>query len=402
MCQLSLLNVGEDLNKLLLATMLQINVTGNRDGTGFLSVREKDIEVWKTEKSADVIGDLGLKIRKKISGNSPVMAHVRSASPGMPVTELNAHPFMGDRFILAHNGRLHRKGAKIQFSSAAEKDAPDIESDSVVFLNALEAYYKTNPGSNFVTAFDSVMKEFVGKFAFLIYDMQTNEHFVVRGNTADLHIADVYTPGTGKTKEPKHIGFIVNTSKRDLLDSLWFASQILQATTGKDIFFSDVTEIEKNSVYKVEGLTLVKLGEVKENAVVYESHTYNQVATGRTQTSPALSQNPVLKYAEAIYRYMVDHFFSYSDIDILLERTTGKPMSEVSESDLEFFVNVWIPRLSASKALRNDIQQIIGEFASIYPFIYTKIPDLQYPWTLNTKDKIKEMLKVLKTIYTRQ
>lgn len=35
-----------------------------------------------------------------------VMAHVRAASPGMPVAESNCHPFQRDRFLFMHNGHV--------------------------------------------------------------------------------------------------------------------------------------------------------------------------------------------------------------------------------------------------------------------------------------------------------
>lgn len=41
------------------------------------------------------------KIRSKC-----VLAHVRAASPGTPVSELNCHPFQYDRFLWMHNGKI--------------------------------------------------------------------------------------------------------------------------------------------------------------------------------------------------------------------------------------------------------------------------------------------------------
>jgi predicted glutamine amidotransferase len=35
-----------------------------------------------------------------------LLAHVRAASPGLPVTELNCHPFVRDRFTFMHNGNV--------------------------------------------------------------------------------------------------------------------------------------------------------------------------------------------------------------------------------------------------------------------------------------------------------
>jgi len=35
-----------------------------------------------------------------------ILAHVRAASVGMPVTELNCHPFQHDRYLFMHNGSV--------------------------------------------------------------------------------------------------------------------------------------------------------------------------------------------------------------------------------------------------------------------------------------------------------
>jgi ergothioneine biosynthesis protein EgtC len=47
------------------------------------------------------LGRLAEKIR-----STCILAHVRAASPGMPVTELNCHPFLYGDFLWMHNGRI--------------------------------------------------------------------------------------------------------------------------------------------------------------------------------------------------------------------------------------------------------------------------------------------------------
>ena len=45
------------------------------------------------------------RLADKIQSTS-ILAHVRAASPGTPVTELNCHPFQHGRFLWMHNGRI--------------------------------------------------------------------------------------------------------------------------------------------------------------------------------------------------------------------------------------------------------------------------------------------------------
>jgi len=48
-----------------------------------------------------------------------IMAHIRAATPGLPVTELNCHPFVHDRHALMHNGAI-MEFAKVRRALLAE------------------------------------------------------------------------------------------------------------------------------------------------------------------------------------------------------------------------------------------------------------------------------------------
>ncbi|MCZ6816277.1 MAG: class II glutamine amidotransferase [Planctomycetota bacterium] len=43
-----------------------------------------------------------------VTRSGSVFAHVRAATPGMPVVETNCHPFSRGRFVFMHNGRIAR------------------------------------------------------------------------------------------------------------------------------------------------------------------------------------------------------------------------------------------------------------------------------------------------------
>jgi glutamine amidotransferase len=47
-----------------------------------------------------------LKEIARVTGTRCLLAHVRAATPGLPVTELNCHPFAAGRLTFMHNGEL--------------------------------------------------------------------------------------------------------------------------------------------------------------------------------------------------------------------------------------------------------------------------------------------------------
>ncbi len=50
--------------------------------------------------------NMNLRTLAGVVASPCVMAHVRAASPGMPVTEVNCHPFSRDNFLFMHNGHV--------------------------------------------------------------------------------------------------------------------------------------------------------------------------------------------------------------------------------------------------------------------------------------------------------
>ncbi len=50
--------------------------------------------------------NLNLLNLARVTRSSCVLAHVRAATPGLPVIQLNCHPFAWRRFVFMHNGRV--------------------------------------------------------------------------------------------------------------------------------------------------------------------------------------------------------------------------------------------------------------------------------------------------------
>jgi predicted glutamine amidotransferase len=85
---------------------------------------------------------------------SCLFAHVRAASPGMIVTEVNVHPFAYDRFMWMHNGAasgFHRIRRRLRDSLKDEfydmiQGTTDSEHAFGVFLNALRTPFGETSG----------------------------------------------------------------------------------------------------------------------------------------------------------------------------------------------------------------------------------------------------------------
>jgi predicted glutamine amidotransferase len=400
MCQLALVNLGDPLlNGIFLSSLLQIDSVGNRDGTGFLYLSEDkkglSCSLWKTKESADSIYDLGMEIRDDITTKYPVLAHVRYASKGIAATENNVHPFEGERFYLAHNGRLYGKDEAVQWTS----DDSGLESDSLIFLKSLEAEAVIHPEAGIVELLNTVMGNYKGKFALLIYDRYNNKHYVIRGSSADLHMAKI---GIWNEDKMEEIGFIVNTKKSSLEDAIMISAQVAQIITGRCIVSDKVQELDKETIYEVSGINLVKIGELKEDTVTYTYTTGNGYTGGygaggayTRYVDRGTASLPIWKLSDRISKFMEDHFLSIPDIDALFYIFLEVSMADAELDDLEKFVTQVIPKISAPKKIRERISKILGENGTIYQHVYGKVKGLEYPWMLNDPKKLDEICKTL-------
>lgn len=403
MCQLTLVNTRNAiLNGLFLTPLLMENSVGNSDGTGFLTVGESNYTLYKVKDAARDLAELGLDIRDSLS-DYPILAHVRAASKGIVVTNENAHPFDGKRFVLAHNGRLYKKDEQVQWDSSRSDDA-SIASDSMVFLEALDAQAKKTPKAPILDVLNKTMAEFKGKFALLIYDKKYDKHYVCRGSTADLCIMRVgEVPVEGGDVTP--IGFIVNTKRTTLEDAAKVACQMAQIATGRRIVLETPKELKKDTVYEVDGIELKELGEMKENAVSftyqgsrtsYGADTKNYKKNGATSSTSANLNVPVWSLASAIQKWMEKHFLGIPDVDAILYLFLGKGMADLELADLETFVKVVIPKISAPKKVREELAKHITSGGQIYSPVYREVPMLQYPWTINGGKEMEALVKYIK------
>jgi len=400
MCQLVLVNTRSKLaNQLILAATLQIDSLQNRDGTGFLCVSKDKVEIWKTAEAADNISNLGLIIGSEISTTYPVIGHVRAASKGIVVTEKNAHPFGLKRFYLAHNGRLYKKDAEVSWSSSNDDTA--LESDSLVFLQAIEKNGNKHPEMSIVELLTLTMSEFKGKFALMLYDSLYDKFYVIRGSLADLHMAKLTKFTKEKPEEGIPFGFIVNTKKMSLADSITISLQAAQIVTGFMIESGPIEELKKETIYEVRGLDLVEIGEIKENPVTYTSQTQSNNSNlgwsrGGTDKFSANTQIPIWGYAETINKFMEKNFLLTQDIDALFYLFFGVGMADASLLDVKRFATQVIQLISARKTTRKRMSAVMDKYAKIWPIYYTTIPGLQYPWMLSDDATITKLINLIR------
>jgi predicted glutamine amidotransferase len=394
MCRLILVNTGSSLlNKIILPTILQLSSQSNQDGTGFLVVDEESTTLYKSKEAADELPDLGLDILEKVVSNRPVLGHVRAASKGIVVTEENAHPFQGERFTLAHNGRLYLKDERVEWSNTAADTG--LASDSQVFLNALEATAKKKKNAPFMELITETMSGFKGKFALLIYDVLEDKYYVIRGSTAELFMAPVMEypveGGNGTV-----LGFVVNTSKNVLADSMQISMQVGQAVAGVRLGMGKIEELTKETVYEVTGATLTKIGELKENTITYAGYQSNvqsgitNYVAGKPEFNAAL---PIWAMSQKISKFAREHFLGINDIDALFYLFLGIGIADSTPSDLDIFCECVIPKISAGKKIRQRLAKILDKYSQIYVNVYSSVPGLSYPWMVSSGAAINDMIK---------
>ena len=394
MCQLILVNLRNPiLNGVFLLPLLEIDATGNQDGTGFLSVTDKDYTLYKTAESPGEIVELGLDIKDNIGKSKyPIMAHVRAASKGIPVTVDNAHPFDGKRFILAHNGRLYKKSEQVVWN-ASDSDTSK-SSDSLEFLEELDKAAEENPKMSMLELLNSTMDKHMGKFALLIYDKFEDVHYICRGSTADLHVCNVSTVSDdGVLVTP--IGYVVNTKKIALKDSAYMGGKLGQLATGLRLKVDDPTELKKDTLYKVDGVNLVELGEVKENSVTYTKPTYHDNFTGNKGAAVNTSLE-IWRLGERLLRFINEHFLSIADLDAIFYVYLGVCLGEAELEDFRRFISKIIPKISARRDIRDKLKSIMDSKGIIYPVVYTKVPGLSFPWMVSDKASISKLIDYLK------
>lgn len=390
MCQLTYCNLQQYyLNASMVYFLSTIGSDRHDDGCGII---KSDNTIWKTKSAANKITNLG-ELFYSLIGDGPVPFHIRSATLGIEVTDENAHPFEGKHYILMHNGTLVPRNGE-------ESKDKKVDSDSLRFLQALDSAKDKNPDGSFEDIFNDAMKNFAGKFAFIIRDRDTKTDYIIRGRTAELFISFVHTDG-------KFDGYVINTSKETILS----ATKQFVGVTG--MFWKEKTTVsepvllEQESIFVAEKENIRRLGKAIEFTPIkpvnhnHENKPNNAGRIGNflpgmglqkaTSSSKAIESAEVIKYAERIHRYLADHSMSVLDLQLLFQVTSAISLLEVTREDASAFIDYLIPKISAETNTRNKVKTLLN--GRNFPLEIYRLYNLEYPWTVNKPAQVIKALE---------
>lgn len=387
MCQLTYSNLHhKQLNKLAVYSLAQVgSAKKHKDGCGFVCSTN---EHWKTETAAHLITNLGEILNVNILDTRPVPFHIRLASWGIKVTKENSHPFLGEHYILMHNGTLLPKDGK----EPADKE---VDSDSLRFLNALDSVKKKNPKKPFVEIFNETMDSFSGKFAFIIRELETKTDYIIRGRTAELWKSFISVDG-------EEIGYVINTDRDTIREAFMFFVNAAQIMIGKKVTYSEPVLLALETIYVAEKEDIKILGKTKETFPVYKNTKVETKTTvqlpaqtvtsgNKSYTTSLLDKKGMLSMANRIHDYLHDHNMSLLDLQLLFQIISTKSVLELVKEDFEIFVEYIIPKSSAPKKVRQRVSNILSG-ADFPSEVYAKY-GLAFPWPVNDSEKVIKALE---------
>ena len=393
MCQLTVI----DINNLLLEKLFShylpmINADkGNRDGFGCV-VGNK---MWKTIAQPTGFTLEHLHLTKDIVKPEPILLHVRSASFGIKVTTENVHPFRFGNLIGMHNGTLYFPDEHPTYVRTSEESR---ESDSKRFFELLNKNYT----GKMVVDLQETMKDITGKFAFLIKEIKTKKIYVVRGKSAQLSYTKILD------EDGSVIGILVNTDKLCLERSINAVGVIYTLLTGRTLTYISPIDVDEESIFELQGYELVKVGELKENPVVYYTPAKQSSALPvRVIGQPIVYANNDRLNPETkrIIIQFIDYFkqtgMYIDDLDILSNAVFGKVFADLDIEDFRLLNAYVMPQIIVSK---NAMKKIVDSFGMIPNRHDIVASGLEFPLGINaipiTLSKLRKYQKEIQAKYS--
>lgn len=403
MCQISVVNLrNSSLNRKLYLIMGSLGSVEHSDGWGFSTSKG---ESWKCNLPMYWTSDSGYALRKFGEENdNPLLGHIRRASPKVPVTKENAHPFKDNNIVFVHNGKLTPKdedkfeieyelpkikdGKQEMDSSGKVKMEKFNKSDSLLFF---EEFIKNfTDEEHFMEALQKTMDEFYGKFAFVFVINET--FYIVRGKSADLHITYMMS---GTEEQAETIGWAINTDKSTLKLATNLLSNLEQLEANPYLDFSSVELLDDETVYKATETGLEIIGKIKENYAPVKSPSTSY--TTRSYAASTTSRKPTKfeSYTQQVVEFMLAYSLSPEDIQLIMLATSGLSFHEVSEAALRQLVEDVIPRLKnlSKKNIRKDLKKALSGF----PLRHFRYENLQFPWMLNSLEEQTALISKLES-----
>ena len=152
----------------------------------------------------------------RVTGSSCILAHVRAATPGFPVTETNCHPFTSGPYAFMHNGdvggfqqvRRALLSSLSDESFAAIKGSTDSEHLFAVFLDCLGELRTLNSGK----ALAEALRQTIKRATSLVREHQITEHSYLNLAVSDGRRATVARFTTDR--EEQALSLFLHTGKR--------------------------------------------------------------------------------------------------------------------------------------------------------------------------------------------
>lgn len=419
MCQLSYIHTKDnELNRLLFLLLGSFGSQVHHDGWGIVNNKG---DAWKCDLPMGLTWNAGDILKDKVHADySPLMGHIRLASPQVPVITDNAHPFRSrnNKLLFMHNGTLKPKIEKdftltYDVEEESDKGVKTIKkvkiSDSLIFFDKFQEIFTED--KSFEDALRETMDLFYGKFALMFYNMDTKIFHIIRGKTADLHIT--YLLESPEDTSPI-IGYAINTSK-DLLEmTTTLLSNICQLQTGKQLYFTKVVLLDAETIYEAGDIDLIKVGEIKENYAPATLFASGATFRGQTNTSfwrgddwgdeteetkKVEKKTSEARYAQVILEFMEDFCLHFKEIQYMLLKGYGISTLESKETIIKQFCEIVIPRYRSlvPKDIRKQMKTLIG--IGTFPSIHYTNPDLnlEFPWMINPPETILKLIKYLQT-----
>jgi predicted glutamine amidotransferase len=412
MCQITVSNLGDSsLNKKAFLILGSLGSTVHGDGWGF---SDSEGHSWKCPLAMHWTSDAGSVIRKHvIKNNKPLLGHIRRASPQIPVSTDNSHPFKIGEIVFVHNGKLTPKkesdfvmeievekmdkdGNKELNKDGSTKMEKIKRSDSLIFFEKFVEIYHTEDMSKleqekrFVDSLNKTMELFYGKFAMVF--VISDKTYIVRGKSADLHISWRLAE---HGKDSEKIGWIINTDKATLNQSTLLLSNVEQLEGRKELIFLSAEMLKAETMFVAENAGLRELGEIKENSspVAYSKSESTGLGYSSNYYNGKKDED-FDKYKEEIFNFMMGMSLSPEDIQNILFAYHNVSILEVTKPILKQFIQEVIPSLykRTDKDIRRDLKKVLGGFP-VRMYRYSN--GMAYPWFLNPISVQREFVKKL-------
>lgn len=343
-----------------------ISIDGHHlDGTGLLN---DDGKFWKTEKGAGYITNLQSIFNNVFTAKTSFAIHVRKASPGIEITEENAHPFSGENYILMHNGRLHSILIK-------EK-----ESDSQRFLLELDKSTEEPPKA----IKDTYEKSFLGKFAFIVFNKVKKKFYIVRGKTAKLNIVKFKLhnkDGYFVVTEPTSANFLIALLSNYFNNAIEFYNE--------NNFF--VSELNEETIYEC-GKKLVEVEKIKEKSELTPKTYYYD-----TKPYQQIFHNQEPKLIKLITSFIEKTGFLFEEVVYFIEEAFQCSLTEIEDDDEDILELLFLGNFSIPKKKRKEIAKLLKEKATAEK-LEELYKDLPYPYITQTEQQLDVFISRLRAL----